>query len=79
MSNKRTHTTPVPPMQQGTLSLDEALRLYGDLSLAQFADEAIKYGLIPHNFSFVLLDELALRPQRSASTNTLTAQNGLAA
>lgn len=79
MSRNRAHKKPVPPMKQGTLSVEEMLEKYGDMSLAEFTDEAIKYGLIPLNFSFLPIDELALHPQVYAQTNMLTAQNGLAA
>lgn len=52
-------------MQQGNLPIEEALRLYGDLSLREFAEEAIKYGLIPLNMLFYPRDELKERPQTS--------------
>lgn len=76
MSNKRID---VPPIQQNRISLEEALAKYGDLSLRDFVDEAIKAGMIPHNLLVIPIDELAACPQISAATNTLSVQNGLAA
>lgn len=65
-------------MQRGTMPIDTTLELYGDMPLCDFVDEAIKHGLIPLNLQLVPVDELALKPQWTA-TPTLSAQNGLAA